>query len=359
MPSYHGEAEFEHDSAGTTGVLLVNLGTPDDPSPGAVRRYLREFLSDPRVIETPRWLWLTILHGIILRIRPARSAAAYRKIWTSEGSPLLTISQRLTKMLGGELHDATVELGMSYGNPSISSALDKLRARRVRRLIVLPLYPQYSATTVGTVFDLVAKHFNKQRWIPELSFVTHYHDRPAFIQALAASVRRFWEANGRGERLLFSFHGIPKSYLLKGDPYHCQCLATARLVATELGLEDAQWHVSFQSRVGREEWLRPYTDDTMRLWGGEGVGDIDVVCPGFSIDCLETLEEIAMQNRDLYQSCGGGELRYVPCLNDSSEHVEFLSAIVQEKMRGLSTVHEPLDDLSARCARAKALGAER
>ena len=364
MIQYRGDPDFEHGSPAVTGVLLANLGTPDSPTTAAVRRYLNQFLSDPRVIELPRWLWLTILHGAILRFRPARSAAAYRKIWTDEGSPLLKISERLTKRLGDRLgardENFVTELGMAYGNPSIPSALDRLLGRGARRLIVVPLYPQYSATTTGSVFDQVTDYFQRQRFIPELTFVSHYHDRPGYIHAVADSIRRHWQNSGRGERLLFSFHGIPKRYLLNGDPYHCECLKTARLVSELLELGPEDWFVSFQSRIGREEWLRPYTDETFTEWGRQGIGDVDVVCPGFAIDCLETLEEIAMQNRDIFSAAGGGALNYIPCLNDSPEHAGLLADLVLEKLPAVpERPRQSAEELSASCERALSRGASR
>ncbi len=318
---------------------MVNLGTPDDPSPGAVRRYLAEFLSDPRVVELPRPIWWAILHGYILRVRPARSAKAYQKIWTEQGSPLLLhsrditegVQQKLSARLSGAVN---VELGMSYGQPSIESALQNMYDACVRRIVVLPLYPQYSGTTTGTVFEAVARQLSKRRWVPELRFINHYHDSAGYIAALAASIRDHWDMHGRGERLLMSFHGVPKRTLMSGDPYHCQCHKTARLVAEALELDAEEWQLSFQSRVGREEWLRPYTDETLEQWGRDRAGLIDVVCPGFAVDCLETLEEIAMENAALFRSAGGGDLRYIPALNARDDHVSFLSRTIEKNVAG-------------------------
>lgn len=362
MAQYIGDSEFTHGSPATTGVLLVNLGTPDAPTSGAVRRYLRQFLSDPRVVEIPRWIWFFMLNGYILPFRPSRSAAAYRKVWTDEGSPLLTISQKLTgrlaQNLGADGKGIVTELGMTYGRPDIAGALDRLLGNGACRLIIVPLYPQYSGTTTGSVFDQVSDYFQNRRLIPDLIFISHYHDRPAYIQAVAASIRRQWQTEGRGERLLFSFHGIPKGNLLNGDPYHCECLKTARLICEALELGDDEWFVSFQSRLGRAEWLRPYTDETFREWGQQGVGDVDVVCPGFAIDCLETLEEIAMQNRDIFAEAGGGKLNYIPCLNDSDEHASMLADMVLEKIPVVAS--EPADSgLGASRERALARGASR
>lgn len=339
MPTYQATPEFKHGRAESTGVLLVNLGTPEDPSPAAVRRFLKQFLSDPRVIEYPRWLWWLILNGVILRIRPSRSAAAYRKIWTEQGSPLMTyskaiaegVSRQLQKRLPGAVR---VELAMSYGDPSIDAAIDALAAGGARRLLVLPLYPQYSGTTTASVFDAVAGKLKKLRWIPELRFINQYHDEPGYIAALAASIREFWERQGRGAKLMFSFHGVPRQTLLSGDPYHCQCQKTGRLVAEALQLRDDEWLLTFQSRVGREEWLRPYTDETVATLGQQRIGRLDVVCPGFSTDCLETLEEIAMQNAELFVESGGESLSYIPALNASHDHVNFLTDLVSRHLSG-------------------------
>ena len=265
MASYLGEPAYEHGSDAASGVLLVNLGTPDAPTPAAIRRFLAEFLWDPRVVEAPRWLWWLALHGVILRIRPARSAHAYRQIWTPEGSPLLLHTRALVDRVRASLQrqlPAAVTLGMSYGSPGIPDALEQLRSAGVRKLIVLPLYPQYSGTTTASVFDRVTSELQRWRWVPELRFIGNYHDEPAYIDAIAASIREHGRTRERGH-LLFSFHGVPRRYLLAGDPYHCQCLKTARLVADRLGLDASAWTVSFQSQVGREEWLRPYTDETL------------------------------------------------------------------------------------------------
>jgi ferrochelatase len=339
MPTYQSIPEFKHGQQETTGLLLVNLGTPEEPTASAVRRFLKQFLSDPRVIEYPRWLWWLILNGVILRIRPSRSAAAYRKIWTDEGSPLMLFSeaiadgvrQRLDERMPGTVK---VELAMSYGEPSIDASIDRLVARGARRLLVLPMYPQYSGTTTASVFDAVARKLNRLRWIPETRFINQYHDEPGYVAALAASIRESWEEHGRGAKLMFSFHGVPKQTLLSGDPYHCQCQKTARLVAGELRLNDDDWLLSFQSRVGREEWLSPYTDETVVKLGKQGITRLDVVCPGFSTDCLETLEEIAMQNAELFVESGGESLHYIPALNARQDHVSFLSDLVEKHFGG-------------------------
>ncbi len=331
MCRYRAEADA---AAERTGVLLVNLGTPDAPETAAVRRYLAEFLADPRVVEMPRWLWLPILYGVILRIRPARSARAYARVWTEEGSPLLVYSRGLQARLAQALAGGAVEveLAMRYGNPSIPAVLDAMRARGLARLLVLPLYPQYSATTTASVFDAIAEYFTGARRVPELRFVARYWEEPTYLDAIAASVREHWAQHGEpaqtGERLLFSFHGIPQRYVAAGDPYANECLATAAAVVERLALDASQWQVCFQSRVGREPWLQPYTDKTLEKLPGEGVRRVALVCPGFAADCLETLEENAMENRDLFLEAGGETFHYIPALNDSAAHVRALGQVI-------------------------------
>ncbi|MEW7976698.1 MAG: ferrochelatase [Candidatus Sedimenticola endophacoides] len=319
------------------GVLLINLGTPDAAETGAVRRYLKEFLSDPRVVEAPRLLWWLILNGIILRTRPARSAEAYRAVWTDSGSPLLDISSRVARDLQERLRGAAdkplaVVLAMRYGNPSIADGLETLRRANARRILVQPLYPQYSATTTASTFDCISEVLRGWRWIPELRFINHYHDAPGYIEALAGSVERFQRHHGRPDRLLISFHGIPQEYADAGDPYPEECLLSARLLAERLGLTPEQWQASFQSRLGNKPWLRPYTDETLRRWGGEGIGRVQVVCPGFPVDCLETIEEIGQENRDYFLGAGGGDYRYIPALNDHPEHIGFLDALIRNHL---------------------------
>lgn len=328
-----------HGAPAGLGVLLINLGTPDAPTVSAVRRYLAEFLSDPRVVELPRPLWRLILHGIILRLRPRRSARSYRALWTEQGSPLLVISRRQAAALQERLEPKLpgpirVALGMRYGNPSIASALAELRDANARRLLILPLYPQYSATTTASVFDAVTAQLSTWRRLPEVRFINHYHDEPGYIAALAQSIRAYWSEQGKPDRLLFSFHGIPRAYLLRGDPYGCQCRKTARLTAKALGLAPDRWRTAFQSRVGRKEWLRPYTDETLIAWGREGVGKVHVVCPGFAADCLETLREIAVENRERFLEAGGGEFGYIPALNDQADHLDALETLIQRHIAG-------------------------
>lgn len=352
-----------HRQAPLTAVVLVNLGTPDAPTAPALRRYLAEFLADPRVVETPRWLWWLILHGVILRIRPARSARAYATVWTEQGSPLLFGSQALADAVQARLDytlgaDApTVKLAMSYGNPNLAAVLEELRARGMRRLLVVPLYPQYSGSTTASVFDAVSRQLQRWRWIPELRFVTEYYREPGYVQALAASVREHWQAHGRSERLLLSFHGIPGRYLVNGDPYYCQCQVTARLLRETLGLGEQELHVSFQSRVGREPWLQPYTDQTLVAWARSGVRRVDVMCPGFAIDCLETLEEIAGQNAEAFVHAGGERLSYIPALNHRPDHVETIAQLIDRQLSGWSPATSSADATSARLARVDAVHA--
>ncbi len=339
MPNYQPTPDYEHGSPVFTGVLLVNLGTPGAPTTTSVRRFLKPFLSDPRVVEYPRLLWWLILNGIILRFRPSRSARAYREIWTEDGSPLMLYSKAIAEGVRKKLEEDApgtyqLELAMTYGEPSISSAIDRLQAAGARRLLVLPLYPQYSGTTTASVFDLVSKKLQGMRWIPETRFINQYHDERGYIDALAASIREHWEQHGRGDHLLFSFHGVPQYTLDGGDPYHGQCQKTGRLVAETLNLGDDDWTLSFQSRVGREEWLRPYTDETVAELGKKGIKRLDVACPGFSTDCLETLEEIAMQNAGFFTDAGGKTLSYIPALNARADHIAFLGTLLERHAAG-------------------------
>ncbi|MDE2306800.1 MAG: ferrochelatase [Xanthomonadaceae bacterium] len=361
--NYTGLADYSHgppDPPVQAGVLLVNLGTPTAPTAKAVRPYLAEFLGDPRVIEYPRWLWRPILHGVILRTRPARSAHAYAKVWTEQGSPLRCGSEALAASLQNALTrrrpaaPVRVALAMRYGEPSVSHTIGQLQRDGVRRLLVLPLYPQYSGTSTGSVLDAVADSIKTLRWPPELRMVNDYHDDPGHIEALARSIERWWQAHGRGDKLLLSFHGIPERYLRAGDPYFCQCHATARLLRERLGLSEDRLAISFQSRVGRERWLQPYTDATVRRLAAEGVRRLDVACPGFAVDCLETLEEIAMQNGGFFTAAGGEALRYIPALNDSAEQVDSLAALVLRHTQGWPEFAADYDAAAALQRRAAA-----
>jgi len=320
------------------GVLLVNVGTPDEPTPSAVRRFLREFLSDRRVVDMRRILWWPILHLLILPLRPRIVARAYAHIWTPEGSPLLATSLRqvaalqkqLAQTLGAEI---PVRIGMGYGNPSLLSALGELRDAGCTRVIMLPLYPQYSSPTVGSAGDALANALASDANLPTTRLAGPYHDAPLYIAALAAQVQRFWETNARSQHLMMSFHGLPQRYVDNGDPYQSHCQETADLLAAALKLAPEDWTITYQSRFGREKWLTPYTDATLRQWGRQGLASVDVVCPAFATDCLETLEEIAMQNRGFFQAAGGGEFHYIPALNDSPEHIVMLGSIIEDALQ--------------------------
>ena len=314
------------------GVLLTNLGSPAAATPRAVRAYLREFLADRRVIDLPRFRWWLIRQLFILPIRPRRSARLYRKIWTNEGSPLLVTTRQIGRALASDLArtagvDVPVAVGMRYGEPSIASALGGLVDTGCSRVLVLPLYPQYSATTTASTMDAVAAAAGGWDSAPEIRSVASYHDHPAYISALAASVRAVWDLTGAGRRLLMSFHGLPRRYADQGDPYPVQCGRTAKAMAKELDLPPGHWHMAYQSRFGREPWLRPYLDDRLTRWGRLGLSGVDVVCPGFAADCLETLEEVAMTGRHLFESAGGRDFRYIPALNDHPRHIEALTAV--------------------------------
>ena len=336
MTQFLGTDQFSHDDdTSCTGILLTNLGTPDAATPSGVRRYLAEFLFDPRIVEAPRWLWWLVLHGVILRIRPPRVAKAYQKVWTEQGSPLLAISKKQQQLLEKAIAPhfksrVKVELAMRYGNPSISSALRKLKQANAQRILVFPLYPQYSATTTASTFDAVADELKTWRWIPELRMIQHYHDHDFYISALVKSITAYRQQNGDAEKLLFSFHGLPQRYLDQGDPYFCECHKTARLVAEKLALNENQWALAFQSRFGREEWLKPYADKTLIKWAEEGIKSVQVCCPGFSADCLETLEEINVENRNYFLSAGGEKYAYIPALNDSTDHIGMMSQLIQQ-----------------------------
>ncbi|OUS30893.1 ferrochelatase [Gammaproteobacteria bacterium 45_16_T64] len=319
------------------GVLLINLGTPDEPTPRAIRRYLKQFLWDPRVIDTPRVLWWLILHLIILPIRPKVIAKNYQSIWTDKGSPLLVYSNKqkeaLRTLLTSQRNQAIpVEIAMTYGSPSIKHATDKLLSSGISHLVVLPLYPQFSATTTGAALDALSEALRTTTNIPEISFIRHYYKEDGYIKALANSIRTYWEKHGKPDKLLFSFHGIPEHYETNGDPYPNECRDTAHLTAEALGLEESEWMLSFQSRVGRAEWVKPYTDKTLESLGEQATGRVDVICPAFSVDCLETLEEIDQENRHIYMGAGGQEYHYIPCLNADQEHIEFFSKIIQKRV---------------------------
>jgi ferrochelatase len=357
------EPPHTHGSAPRTAVLLVNLGTPEAPDAPAVRRYLAEFLSDPRVVEIPGWAWKPILHGIILRTRPAKSAAKYASIWTPEGSPLKVWTDKQAKLLLGALgergHRVLVRYAMRYGNPSVAAELDALKAAGATRILVLPLYPQYSGTTTASVFDAVAQWAQRTRHVPELRFVNRFHDDPLYIEALAQRLLAHWQQHGEPERLVLSFHGVPRRTLMLGDPYHCECQKTARLLGERLGLPAGRLLVTFQSRFGRAEWLQPYTEPTLKALARDGVRRIDVACPGFVSDCLETLEEIAQECRAAFMAAGGSEFHYVPCLNDDPRWIAALATVAQDHLAGWPTRELPAPpSLQAQRERALAMGAQ-
>ncbi len=312
------------------GILLLNTGTPGAPTPAAVRRFLAQFLSDRRVIDYPRWLWLPLLYGVILNVRPRRSARLYQRIWGSEGSPILTITQSLrdklqTSLAEHSIENVQVEFAMRYGDPSTPSVLKRFRRLGVGRLVILPLFPQYSGTTTGTSLRQVFETLQLWNWMPDLLVISDYHDHPTYIEAIAESIRSNHAAEGK---LLFSFHGIPQRYVDAGDPYESQCLHTASLVAQQLALETQQWQLSFQSRFGPEDWTKPYTDEVLRSLGEAGLSNLRVICPGFAADCLETLDEIDHEARHTFLEAGGGEFAYIPALNDSAAHVKMLTEII-------------------------------
>jgi protoporphyrin/coproporphyrin ferrochelatase len=358
--TFNPEPAFKHGSEPRTAILLVNLGTPDEATPAALRRYLAEFLSDPRVVEIPRAVWLPILHGIILRVRPARSARKYASIWTAEGSPLLAWSVKQAKLLQGTLGErgqrVIVRTAMRYGSPSVASVLDELKGEGAGRVLVLPLYPQYSGPTTASAFDAVHAWAGRVRSLPELRFVNRYHDDAGYIGALARRVTDHWQSHGRPERLVLSFHGVPKRTLLLGDPYHCECLVTARLLGERLGLGKDEMVVTFQSRFGKAEWLQPYTEPTLVALAQSGVRRVDVMCPGFTADCLETLEEIDQEAREAFIAAGGSQFNYLACLNDSPTWIGALADIAMRHMSGWEAVQAPDAAAPAR-SRERALAA--
>ena len=336
---YQPEPTYVHGDSSKTGILLINLGTPDAPTAQAVRVYLKEFLGDPRVVEMPRAIWWLILNGIILNTRPKKSAAKYASVWLKDGSPLRVYTERQTTLLQGYLSQRTrasfvVEYAMRYGNPSISSVLRKLKEFNCQRILIVPMYPQYAASTTATVCDAVFSELQQMRNIPALRIIRDFHDNTGYIKALANNVNDYWMKNGRPEKLLMSFHGLPRYTLDKGDPYHCECHKTGRLLAQQLGLKPEQFAISFQSRLGNAEWLKPYTSATLKELGKQKTRRVDVVCPGFVADCLETLEEIALEGKEEFQHAGGGEYHYIPCLNDRDDWMHALTDLVMDNLHG-------------------------
>ena len=358
MP-YKGTENFSHNQAERLGILITNLGTPDAPTTSALRKYLAEFLWDPRVVEVPRPIWWLILHGIILRIRPSRSAKAYASVWESEGSPLLIHTAKQAEGVRAALqarygNNVVVGFAMRYGNPSIPRVLDEMQQQGVQKLLVLPLYPQYSASTSASTFDAIAHDFTRRRWLPDFRFISHYHDFPAYIEAMAQHIEAWWAEHGRKQKLILSYHGVPLKYLQKGDPYHCECHKTSRLLAERLDLGKDDYMTTFQSRFGREEWLQPYTDETLKSLPGTGVKSIDVFCPGFSSDCLETIEEINEENREYFLESGGEGFGYIPCLNATPGHINALVELVEENLKGWTIPVNDAGQLEARAREAEA-----
>lgn len=361
--SFRPEPPIPHGRPARTAIVYCNLGTPDEASAPALRRYLAEFLSDPRVVEIPKLVWWPILHGIILRTRPKKSAAKYASVWLPEGSPLKVWTEKQATLLRGYLgergHQVTVRYAMRYGNPSIASVLDELKTEGVTRVLVLPAYPQYSGTTTASVIDAVTAWSQPVRHLPEFRFVNRYHDDPGYIKALARGIRAHWMAHGQGDHLVMSFHGVPERTLHLGDPYHCECQKTARLLAEQLGLAKDRYTLTFQSRFGKAKWLEPYTEPTLVAMAKKGLKSVDLVCPGFTSDCLETLEEINMEVHEAFLHAGGQQFQYIPCVNDSPEWIRALADLAERHLQGWPTklADNPME-LQASRERALALGAK-
>ena len=338
MVKYKGEKDYQHGSQEKIGILITNLGTPDAPNAKALKVYLKEFLSDPRVIEVPKIIWQIILRMLILQTRPRNSAKSYQSIWTEQGSPLLEISTKQLNAIKYELElkskNIVIELGMRYGNPSIGKALEVLQKKQSRKLLVLPLYPQYCGATTGSTFDAVSSVLQKWRWIPEIRFINKYFEEKNYIKALANSIEEFWQTNDKPQKLIFSYHGIPKKYHLNGDPYHCYCLKTTRLVKEYLNLSEEEVLTTFQSRFGSQEWLQPYTDQTLKELPNKNIKKIHIISPGFSADCLETLEELQVENKNYFMEAGGREYKYIPCLNDNPLHIKFIAELIIKHIQG-------------------------
>ncbi|MBM3397700.1 MAG: ferrochelatase [Betaproteobacteria bacterium] len=360
--AFQQEPSFQHGQPARTAVLYCNLGTPSAPTAPALRKYLAEFLGDSRVVEIPKPIWWLILHGIILRVRPAKSAAKYASIWTEQGSPLKAFTEQQAQSLGTALnergHHVTVRYAMRYGQPSIPEQLNALKAEGVQRVLIVPAYPQYSGTTTASVFDAVYRWGLKTRLIPEMRFVNRYHDDPRYIAALAQTVRAHWAAHGQAEQLVMSFHGVPERTLQLGDPYHCECMKTGRLLAEALGLRKDQYKLTFQSRFGKAKWLEPYTEPTLVAMAGQGVKKVDVICPGFTSDCLETLEEIQQEAQEAFLHAGGESFSYIPCLNNHAQWIEALADISLDHMQAWNLSAPDEAALAASRQRALAHGSK-
>ena len=361
--AYQIEPTYTHGTPVKTGILLINLGTPDAPTTPSVRTYLKEFLSDPRVVEIPKAIWWVILNGIILNTRPKKSAEKYASIWLPDGSPLRVHTEKQTTLLQGYLGQHTkapfvVDFAMRYGNPSIASVLHKLKEQNCQRILVVPMYPQYAASSTATAFDIVFDELRQMRNTPALRTIKNFHDYPGYIKALANNINEYWMKNGRPEKLVMSFHGLPQFSLDKGDPYHCECQKTGRLLAQELGLKPEQYFVSFQSRFGKAEWIKPYTTATLQELGKQKTRRVDICCPGFVADCLETLEEIAMEGKEDFQHAGGGEYHYIPCLNERNDWMHALTDLVMDNLQGWLVTPNAADIEQSRL-RALAMGAKK
>ena len=326
---FNGEQNFQHENEQKKGVLIAYLGTPDSPDVLSVRRYLKEFLSDPRIIEVPKIIWWFVLNIFILNFRSFNSARLYKSIWTDGGSPLLVncikIKEKLQKSLPSNYQ---VALGMRYGNPSIKSALNELKEANCRDIEVITLFPHYSATTVGSIFDAVSTEIKSWRWVPSVKFLNSYHDNPLLIEILSKRIQKSFDSQGKPDKLVFSYHSIPKKYFDSGDPYHCLCQKTSRLIAEKLSLDEKDYITAFQSRFGPSEWLKPYTSETMKSLPKDGIKSVQVVSPGFGVDNLETLQEIDIENKEYFEDAGGENFHYIPCLNDDDDHVEFLISLI-------------------------------
>jgi protoporphyrin/coproporphyrin ferrochelatase len=363
MPRYASEPPFNHGTSSKVAVLLINLGTPEAPTAPAVRSYLREFLSDPAVVELPRVLWLPVLHLYVLRTRPKKSAERYAQVWMSDGSPLRVHTTRQATLVRGYLGERTrfplvVDYAMRYGHPSISEKLGELKAQNCDRVLLMPLYPQYSASATGSALAAAFAVLMRGRNMPAIRAVRHFHDHPGYVNALAQNVRDYWMKTGRPDKLVMSFHGVPRFTLERGDPYHCECQKTARLLAETLVLKPEQYVVAFQSRFGRAEWLKPYTAEVLAQFGRQGMGRVDIVCPGFVSDCLETLEEIAIDGKTVFLQAGGKDFHYIPCLNERNDWIHTLTDIVANELQGWLAAPPPAELETSRM-RAMAMGAHR
>jgi len=362
MTSFAPEPPYTHGTPTRIGILLINLGSPEAPTPDAVRAYLREFLSDPHVVEIPRPLWWLILHFYVLRTRPKQSAARYAQVWLSDGSPLKAHTERQATLLRGYLgerikYPLVIDYAMRYGKPSIADKLRELKAQNCDRLLLVPLYPQYSASATGTALVAAFDSLSCMRNMPAVRTVRHFHDHAGYINALAQNVRDYWMKSGRPDRLVMSFHGVPRVTLDKGDPYHCECQKTGRLLAEALALKPGQYEITFQSRFGRAEWLKPYTAEVLTRLGKQKVARVDVICPGFVSDCLETLEEIAIEGKTTFIQAGGREFNFIPCLNERNEWMQALTDIVLTHLLGW-TAGPSTEELDNSRLRAMAMGAK-